>query len=84
MNDRIISLYINTNEITPEQFNCIVSFISRFYFENPGKIEVVCDKFPLRLNGKLSHLTSKAREYFYSWNKKNRMRNIGSVGRKYE
>ena len=77
MNDNIIiSLHIHSQEVTPEQLNCIVAFASQFYRENKNKIEIVADKLPLRLNGKISQLTSNARRYFGNWNKAGTMRNI--------
>lgn len=72
----IISLHIHSAEITPEQLNCIVAFSSQFNRENYNKIEIITDKLPLRLNGKISQLTSNARRYFYSWNEAGTMRNI--------
>lgn len=74
--DPIITLNIHSKELTPEQLNCIVSFVSRFDFENPNQIEIICDSLPLRLNGKISHLSSNAREYFSDWNRAGTMRNI--------
>ena len=77
MNDNIIiSLHIHSQEVTPEQLNCIVAFASQFNRENKNKIEIAADKLPLRLDGKISHLSSNARRYFYSWNEAGAMRNI--------
>lgn len=44
----LISLHINSSEITPEQFNAIMAFCTIFWSDNPGEIEVICDKFPFR------------------------------------
>lgn len=79
--NKLISLYINSSEITPEQFNTIMAFCTRFWRENPGKIEILCDKFPMRINGKLSELTSLAKEFFAYWNKKGLFHNLSIVKR---
>lgn len=76
IDDKLITLYINSKEITDWQLNCIVGFVSRFHRENLDQIEIICEKFPLRLNGKISNLTSTAWEYFKIWNKKGAMRNL--------
>ena len=77
--NKLISLYINSSEITPEQFNAIMAFCTRFWRENPGEIEILCDKFPMRINGKLSELTSLAKEGFAYWNAKGLFRNLSIV-----
>ena len=74
--NKLITLYINSKEITDWQFNSIVGFVSRFHRENLDQIEIICEKFPLQLNGKISNLTSTAREYFKVWNKIGAMRNL--------
>lgn len=77
MNKNFISLYINSNEITDFQLNDIVDFVSKFNYKNPYKgVGIIVEKYPLRLKGKISNLTFLAREYFMSWNKNNKMRNI--------
>lgn len=77
MNKNFISLYINSNEITDFQLNDIVDFASKFNYKNPYKgVKIIVGKYPLRLKGKISKLTSLARKYFMSWNKDNKMRNI--------
>lgn len=77
-NKKTISLYINSNEITVSQFNDIIGFASTFATKNPNQIEIIVDvdKFPFRLKGKISNLTSLARDYFWSWNKSDKIRNI--------
>lgn len=77
--NKLISLHINSSEITPEQLNAIMAFCTRFWRENPGEIEILCDKFPMRINGKLSELTSLAKEFFAYWNKKGLFRNLSIV-----
>lgn len=77
--NKLISLHINSSEITPEQLNAITAFCTRFWRENPGEIEILCDKFPMRINGKLSELTSLAKEYFAYWNAKGLFRNLSIV-----
>lgn len=77
MNKNFISLYINSNEITDSQLNDIVDFARKFNYKNPYKIvKIIVDKYPLRLKGKISNLTSLARGYFMAWNMENKMRNI--------
>ena len=77
MNKNFISLYINSNEITDFQLNDIVDFVSKFNYKNPYKrVGIIVDKFPFRLKGKISNLTSLARDYFRSWNKSDKIRNI--------
>ena len=80
--NRLISLCINSSEITPEQFNAITHFATKFWRENPEGIEILCDKFPIRINGKLSELSSLAKDYFKYWNKKGLFRNLSVVKRK--
>lgn len=77
--NKLISLHINSSEITVEQFNAIMAFCTRFWRENPGEIEILCDKFPMRINGKLSEQTSLAKGYFKYWNKKGLFRNLSVV-----
>lgn len=38
--DKLITLYINSKEITDWQFNSIVGFVSRFHRENLDQIEI--------------------------------------------
>lgn len=79
MNDteKIITLFINTNEITTSQFNDIVRFISTFH-SRPNQIEVVFNfnKFPLRIKGKISNLSSLAKAYFANWSRADMIRNL--------
>lgn len=77
--NKLISLYINSSELTPEQINAIMHFCTRFWRENPEEIEILCDRFPMRINGKLSELTSLAKDYFKYWNKKGLFRNLSVV-----
>ncbi len=81
----IVSLYINVNEITVEQFNFIVKFIDNFgTYIGYEQIEIKNYHSPLRLKGRLSLLTSRARDYFTNWNQKNLIRNIRIVDKSKE
>lgn len=80
MSDPIILLEFCKNEITVDQYNDIVRFVDKFYNYNGSKsIQCFIEKMPLRLRGKLSELSSRAREYFYEWNKCGAIRNISIV-----
>lgn len=77
-NKTFISLCITSNEITVSQFNDIICFATTFEAKNPNQIEIIInvDKLPLRLKGKISHLTSLARDYFRRWAKDGEIQNI--------
>lgn len=79
MNDteKIITLLINTSEITTSQFDDIVRFASTFH-SRPNQIEVVFNfnKFPLIIKGENSNLSRLAKFYFNAWNKAGQERNI--------
>ena len=80
MDNPIISLYINSKEISSEQFNDIVRFIDNFArFYGNTSIEIMSHHLPLRINGRVSLLTSRARDYFAKWNKDGTVRKIALI-----
>lgn len=76
----IIDLHINNQELTVEQFNVLVEFLSRFAFNNGEKsIRLIPKKFPMRLSGDAKLLSWQAKRYFKDWNDNNFIRFISAV-----
>lgn len=74
-------IHINIpQEVTTSQYNDIIAFVSKFTASNgKGSVHIICDKYPLRLSGKISELSPAAKQYYDTWSSKGVMRNMSVV-----
>lgn len=77
MEKPLITVFIHNQEITTDQYNDIIRFTQLLRNKNgENAVRLLCNKYPLRLQGKITALSSQALAYFYNWNKKGYIRNI--------
>lgn len=72
----ILTIHYHGTTIKPFIFNLLIGFVNQLFYIEKENVELITDVYPLRLDGKISQLTSLGKKWFRSWNKDGCIRNI--------